>query len=405
MAATKPVTESTPIGVIIVAAGAGQRFGGDVPKQWKPLAGLSAVERSWLSFARGSLVKLGQFQTPSWIGVVVDEAHTEAAAQLNEGRTVASDIILGGATRRASVANALKVLPPEIGIVAVHDAVRPFWPQSKWDELVAHCHKQDGAILAVPVSDTLKRPEAGVLHTVDRAGLWLAQTPQVFRREILLHAHERAEKDAVEATDDALLVERAGGKVALVPSTAMNIKITTPEDWILAERIAGMTVSSAAMRVGMGYDTHRLGGPGPLVLGGVRFADAGGLIGHSDGDVLLHALCDALLGAAALGDIGRHFPPTDQRYAGIDSRRLVAATVELLRKAGYRPVQVDATILAEAPKIMPRAEEMRALIAAELGIGPGMVSIKATTNEKMGFIGRGEGIAAQAVAVIAPADR
>jgi 2-C-methyl-D-erythritol 2,4-cyclodiphosphate synthase len=156
------------------------------------------------------------------------------------------------------------------------------------------------------------------------------------------------------------------------------------------------------MRVGTGYDTHRLGGDGPLVLGGVRFADAGGLIGHSDGDALLHAICDALLGAGALGDIGQHFPPTDARFAGIDSRNLVRETVVILRRAGYRPVQVDATVLAERPKIMPQAEAMRKLIAEDLGIGSGMVSIKATTNEQMGFIGRGEGIAAQAIAVIAP---
>jgi 2-C-methyl-D-erythritol 4-phosphate cytidylyltransferase/2-C-methyl-D-erythritol 2,4-cyclodiphosphate synthase len=390
------------IGVIIVAAGSGERFGGDIPKQWKPLVGLTAVERSWLSFMRGSLVKLGQFQTPSWVCIVVDENHTSAANALNESRSVASTVVTGGPSRRQSVANALKVMPDDIEIVGIHDAVRPFWPQSKWDELVDACHGDDGAILAVPVSDTLKNDSGSQTVTVDRRNLWMAQTPQVFRAPVLREAHRQAELRGIDATDDADLVERAGGRVTIIPSTTTNIKITTPDDWNLALRIAGMTVSSAAMRVGTGYDTHRLGGDGPLVIGGVRFADHGGLIGHSDGDALLHAICDALLGAAALGDIGQHFPPSDSRLAGIDSRHLVRETVSLLKRAGYRPVQVDATVLAERPKIMPQAEAIRKIIAEDLGIGPAMVSVKATTNEQMGFIGRGEGIAAQAIAVIAP---
>lgn len=390
------------IGVIIVAAGSGERFGGDTPKQWKQLVGLTPVERSWLSFMRGSLVKLGQFQTPRWVCVVVDKDHVDAAKALNEAKTVASEVVIGGASRRQSVANALARLPDDIEIVAVHDAVRPFWPQSKWDELVAACRYNDGAILAVPVSDTLKNHSGSQTVTVDRRNLWMAQTPQVFRSDVLRQAHHQAEQKGIDATDDADLVERAGGRVEIVPSATTNIKITTLDDWNLALRIAGMTVSSAAMRVGTGYDTHRLGGDGPLVLGGVRFADTGGLIGHSDGDALLHALCDALLGAAALGDIGQHFPPSDSRFAGIDSRKLVKETVAILGRAGYRPVQVDATVLAEHPKIMPQAEAMRKIIAEDLGIGPGMVSVKATTNEQMGFVGRGEGIAAQAVAVIAP---
>lgn len=390
------------IGVIIVAAGSGERFGGDVPKQWKPLVGLTAVERSWLSFMRGSLVKLGQFQTPVWVCVVVDKDHVDVAKALNESRSVASEVVIGGATRRQSVASALKLLPENIEIVGIHDAVRPFWPQSKWDELVDACHDDDGAILAVPVSDTLKNHSGSQTVTIDRRNLWMAQTPQVFRADILREAHHQAEQKGIEATDDADLVERAGGRVTIIPSSTTNIKITSPDDWNLALRIAGMTVSSAAMRVGTGYDTHRLCGDGPLVLGGVRFADSGGLIGHSDGDALLHAICDALLGAAALGDIGQHFPPSDSRFAGIDSRHLVKETVAILSRAGYRPVQIDATVLAERPKIMPQAEAMRKIIADDLGIGVGMVSVKATTNEQMGFIGRGEGIAAQAVAVIAP---
>ncbi len=396
------MTNPATIGVIIVAAGSGKRFGGDVPKQWQSLGGLSPIERSWLSFTRGSLVKLGQFQIPAWVGIVVDAAHAAEAAALNESKAVESSVIMGGLTRRQSVANALRAMPADIEIVAVHDAVRPFWPQPQWDNLVAACRDDDGAILAVPVADTLKNHSGSQTVTVERRDLWLAQTPQVFRASTLREAHIQAEQRGIEATDDADLVERVGGRVAIIPSKTTNIKITTPDDWDLALRIAGMTVSSAAMRVGQGYDTHRLGGPGPLLLGGVRFSNTGGLIGHSDGDVLLHAICDALLGAAALGDIGQHFSPTDSRFAGVDSRKLVIETVLILKRAGYRPVQVDATILAERPKIAPHAEQMRQLIATDLGIGPAMVSVKATTNEEMGFIGRGEGIAAQAIAVIAP---
>lgn len=396
------MTNNISIGVIIVAAGSGERFGGDIPKQWKPLAGLSPVERSWLSFTRGSLVKLGQFQIPSWIGVVVDSAHIDPARALNESRIVASDVVVGGPTRRQSVANALKKLPDKIELVAIHDAVRPFWPQSLWDNLIAACHGIDGAILAVPVSDTLKNNSGSQTVTIDRRNLWMAQTPQVFRTGTLREAHRQAERQGFDATDDADLVERAGGRVEIVPSTTTNIKITTPDDWNLALEIAGLTVSSAAMRVGTGYDSHRLGGDGPLILGGVRFADTGGLIGHSDGDALLHAVCDALLGAAALGDIGQHFPPSDASLKGVNSRALLTETVALLKRAGYRPVQIDATVLAERPKISPRADEMRRFIAEAIEVGIGMVSVKATTNERMGFIGRGEGIAAQAIAVIAP---
>lgn len=396
------MADSLTIGVIIVAAGSGQRFGGDIPKQWKPLAGITPLERSCQSFMSGILREIHDSPIPTWVGIVVDDSHRESAEDVGKSLNASYDIILGGATRRQSVANALDRMPQTVDIVAIHDAVRPFWPQSKWTELVDACRYNDGAILAVPVSDTLKNHSGSQTVTVDRRDLWMAQTPQVFRADVLREAHRQAERTGSTATDDADLVERTGGRVEIIPSTTTNIKITTPDDWELALRIAEHAVSSAPMRVGTGYDTHRLGSDGPLMLGGVRFADSGGLIGHSDGDALLHAICDALLGAAALGDIGQHFPPTDARFAGIDSRKLVRETVALLNRAGYRPVQVDATVMAEQPKIMPRAMDMRRAIADDLGLDLTMVSVKATTNEQMGFIGRGEGIAAQAIATIAP---
>lgn len=396
------MTDSFSIGVIIVAAGSGQRFGGDIPKQWKLLSGSSLVERSCRSFLTESQTASMAAVKPAWLGIVVDDDHVSSASQLGDALSIRHAVIVGGATRRQSVANALAAMPESIDVVAIHDAVRPFWPKSKWGELIEACRYNDGAILAVPVSDTLKNHSGSQTVTVDRRHLWMAQTPQAFRAAILREAHAQAHRSGLEATDDADLVERAGGRVEIIPSTTTNIKVTTPDDWELALRIVESDVSSAPVRVGTGYDTHRLGGNGPLMLGGVRFADSGGLIGHSDGDALLHAICDALLGAAALGDIGQHFPPTDSRFDGVDSRKLVRETVALLERAGYRPVQVDATVLAEQPKIMPRAMEMRQTIAVDLGIGIEMVSVKATTNEQMGFIGRGEGIAAQAIATIAP---
>ena len=308
--------------------------------------------------------------------------------------------VRGGATRTESVRNGLQALPTDCDLVAVHDAARPFWPLNRWDQLVEEALRTGGAILSVPLADTIKRARGERCTTVDRRGLWAAQTPQVFRAKLLREAHVQAERDAYSGTDDAELVERIGGAVAIVPSTRANFKITTPEDWEQAERMAMTTQRVHPLRVGLGYDAHRLGGDGALMLGGMQLAPAGGLIGHSDGDVLLHAICDALLGAAALGDIGRHFPPGDPEFAGIDSRVLVRRTRAILHDAGFRVHQIDAVVMAEAPRLAPHIEAMRSVIAGDLGIEPAMVSVKATTTEKMGFVGRGEGIAAQAIVTV-----
>lgn len=312
-------------------------------------------------------------------------------------------IVKGGDSRAQSVANVLNAVSPEIDIIAVHDAARPFWPVSLWDDLVGQANSAGGAIFALPVHDTIKRASANGIETVDRSELWAAQTPQVFQAGLIRKAYAHATEAGIDATDDADLVQRLGGSVKVVSSTARNFKITTMADWEHAQFL----VSNVAppFRCGHGYDVHRLGSDGPLMIGGVRLADTGGLIGHSDADVLLHAICDALLGAAALGDIGVHFPPTDPRLKGIDSRELLRVTAAILRDHGFLPYQLDATVAAEAPKLAPHVLAMRELIAADLGIDLSAVSVKATTTEGLGFVGRGEGIAAYAVALIQPTPR
>lgn len=386
------------IAVIIAAAGRGERLGGEIPKAWRPLCGQSLIERGLNSFSAHNLSRHGQDCLVHWIGIAVDRDYTASAQALAAANAIHIEIVEGGATRVESVRNVLRRLPTDIDVIAVHDAARPFWPVTQWDELVREAWKWDGAILAIPVSDTLKRAEIGGMVTVDRHEVWAAQTPQAFRAEMLRRAHDQAGDDGVSATDDADLVRRVGGAIKFVHSTPRNFKITTPEDWDFASHIAAMETS---MRVGTGFDAHRLGSDGPLMIGGVRVADTHGLIGHSDGDVLLHAICDALLGAAGLGDIGKHFPPTDDRFKGIDSRELVRRTRTLLADAGMAPRQVDATILAEAPRMAPHIDSMRETIGRDLGLSIRDVSVKATTTEGMGFVGRGEGIAAQAIATIA----
>ena len=393
------------IAVIIAAAGSGERLSGEVPKPWRQLGGQTLVERAWRSFCPDSMRGAGQRYTVEWIGVAVDVAYQTAAQKIVSRCPVPMVIVAGGASRMASVRNVLREVPSTAELIAVHDAARPFWPIEKWDDLVSAAGRSGGAVLAVPVSDTLKRVSGMTLETVDRGGLWAAQTPQVFRAGLLREAHALGEREGIDATDDAELVRRAGGAVEVVASTPENFKITTAADWMLSERLTDTLTPPLPLRVGFGFDAHRLGGPGPLMLGGVKLADSGGLIGHSDGDALLHAVCDALLGAAALRDIGHYFPPGDPRYKGCDSRELVRETVRLVRRAGFVPAQVDATVMAEAPRLAPYITDMCQTIAADLGINPGRVSVKATTTEGMGFVGRGEGIAAQAVVTISPVKR
>jgi 2-C-methyl-D-erythritol 4-phosphate cytidylyltransferase/2-C-methyl-D-erythritol 2,4-cyclodiphosphate synthase len=390
------------IGVIIAAAGKGLRCGDGEAKQWRTLGGRTLVARAVSALGSEALTLS---ETPGrvvHIALVVDSDNTDRARHLAETVSVPITVVGGGATRTESVRAGISALPPDCDLIAVHDAARPFWPQSLWGALIAATISNGAAIFATRVTDTIKNTQDGGCRTIDRSSLWAAQTPQMFQADLLKAAHTAALDDGVHGTDDAELVERRGGQVVCVPAPATNIKITTPEDWALARLMTGETSSSAIPRVGIGYDAHRLGGECPLIIGGVRLAETGGLIGHSDGDVLLHAIADALLGAAALGDIGVHFPPNDPSLKGLDSRILLRQTHDLLIAEGYRPYQVDAVVMAEAPKLAPHTARMRELIATDLGLTVDFVSVKATTTEKMGFVGRGEGIAVQATATILP---
>jgi 2-C-methyl-D-erythritol 4-phosphate cytidylyltransferase/2-C-methyl-D-erythritol 2,4-cyclodiphosphate synthase len=395
-------TGTPRIAVIIAAAGSGERLGGDIPKPWRTLGGQSLLERAWQSFAPESLQRNDQKSLVDQVVLAVDAARVKDAQMSVKPSSIPTSVVVGGATRTASVRNALREVSDTLDIVAVHDAARPFWPRDKWDSLVDTAVRVGGAVPGIPVSDTIKRVESYITETVNRDRLWAVQTPQVFRAALIREAYERAARDGANATDDAELVRRVGGKVEVVPSTSRNFKITTASDWKLAELMVEGGYPIPQLRVGSGFDAHRLGGSNPLMLGGVKLSDSGGLIGHSDGDALLHALCDALLGAAALRDIGHHFPPDDPRFKGCDSRMLVRETIRILKDAGFAPVQADATVMAERPRLSTYIPDMCAAVASDLGLDIDLVSIKATTTEGRGFVGRGEGIAVQVVATIRP---
>jgi 2-C-methyl-D-erythritol 4-phosphate cytidylyltransferase/2-C-methyl-D-erythritol 2,4-cyclodiphosphate synthase len=397
---------------VVVAAGRGERLG--VPeKVLLPLAG-----RPMLSWSLGAL------EHAETIGsvVVVAGSHTlDAVSQLvrDEGFAKVQAIVAGGERRQDSVDAGLAVLPEGIEIVVIHDGARPLAEPQLFDRCAAVAAESGAAIAATPVADTLKRvAEDAIAGTVDRAGLWAAQTPQAFRMETLRRAMAASSGEIV--TDEARLCEVAGLPVSVVPASPANIKVTHAEDIpvadaLLRERRGGWREkggkeneeSSGHLplppRVGIGYDAHRFASGRRLVLGGVEIAHNRGLAGHSDADVLLHAIADAVLGAASLGDIGQHFPPSDERFRDADSQHLLREVARLAREAGWVPGNIDATLLAEAPRIGPHVPLMRERIAACLGLSPGAVSVKATTNEGMGSIGRGEGIAALATVTLVPA--
>jgi len=304
-------------------------------------------------------------------------------------------------------------VPEGTELVAVHDAARPLLAPRLVEALCAAAAGSGAAIPVLSVRDTLRRAEAGLSRGwQDRAGLCLTQTPQVFRIELLRRAYARLGDRAAGApiTDDAQLVEELGAAVQLVPGDPLNFKITEPADLAVAEQLLGAAggpfgasrLPSPDARTGLGYDVHRLVAGRRLVLGGVEIAHPLGLLGHSDADVLCHAIGDALLGAAGLGDLGQHFPPSDPRWKGARSLDLLASIVEKVTAAGLGVVNVDAMLVCEAPPIAPHAARMRENLAGVLRLQPARVSVKATTSERLGFAGRGEGIACFATALLAP---
>lgn len=385
------------VAAVVVAAGRGERLG--VPeKVLLPLAGQPMLV--W------SLRALERAGTVGSVVIVVGVHTREAIARLvrEEGFAKVQGIVPGGERRQDSVAAGLAAIPNETEIVVIHDGARPLAEPELFDACVRAAAKAGAAIAATPIADTLKRVAEGeIAATVDRTDLWAAQTPQAFRLSSLRQAMDASPGATV--TDEALLCESARLPVRVVPASAANLKVTRPEDIAVADALLRARFgeqSMTPMRTGIGYDAHRFAPGRRLVLGGVDIPHEQGLAGHSDADVLLHAIADAMLGAAALGDIGEHFPPSDERFRDADSQVLLRHAARLVREAGWVTANVDATLLAEAPRMAPHVPAMRARIAACLGIEPGAVGVKATTNEGMGAIGRGEGIAALAVATLVP---
>jgi len=372
---------------IVVAAGASTRAGPGAPKPWRLLAG-----RSVLRWSVEALAKAGARR----IVVVTAEDRQGDAAEVLQGLSNWSTTP-GGATRALSVQAGLAALVAEDGEqVLVHDAARPLVRTAHVEALLMALGEADGAIPALPVADTLKRGDGIVAETVSRAGLWRAQTPQAFRYRRLVEAYG-AWTDPKEPTDDAQVVERDGGRVALVPGDPLLMKLTYPEDFAMAELLAGQ---ARITRIGLGTDAHRWG-PGEAVwLCGVRIAHDQTLIGHSDADAGLHALTDALLGAIGDGDIGEHFPPSDPQWKGASSDRFLTHAASRVAARGGRIVNVDVTLVCERPKIRPYRDAMRARLAELLDLPIDRVSVKATTTEGMGFPGREEGLLAQAVASV-----
>jgi 2-C-methyl-D-erythritol 4-phosphate cytidylyltransferase / 2-C-methyl-D-erythritol 2,4-cyclodiphosphate synthase len=371
------------IAAILVAAGTGTRFGADQPKQFLLLAGKPVIRHAAEALA----------EHVSLLQPVGDAEPIEAALL---GLTGCLPPILGGATRQDSVRIGLEALARhDPDIVLVHDAARPFIPPGTIPALLAALAESQGAIPAAPVADTLKRVVRGVItETVPRTGLFRAQTPQAFHFAALLAVHRSG---VTGATDDAALLEAAGQSVEVVPGSDDNIKLTYPDDLVRLERIMATPLTP---RVGTGFDVHVLEAGRKLVLCGVSIPHDKGLAGHSDADVGIHALCDAIYGALAEGDIGRHFPPTETTWKDADSARFLSHAAQRIAARGARLANADVTLICERPKITPHAPAMIARLASLLGVSPGCISVKATTTERLGFTGRGEGIAAQAVVSI-----
>ena len=372
---------------VLVAAGRGTRAGLDANKVFYPVEGRSPLSRSLDAIA----------QTGLYEGIVLvlskDDFLAYRALTAREGAcSLVKSVVAGGKTRQESVFAGLKVVPESVEWVSIHDAARPFAGEALFRATLDAARETGSGVISTDVTDTVKRVEEGrAVETLDRERLRAVQTPQSFRREEILRAHMAALADGFAGTDDASLYEREFGSATLVTADGAreNVKLTHRGDFLRGD-----------VRMGTGYDVHRLVEGRPLVLGGVTIPWEKGLLGHSDADVALHALMDAMLGALGEGDIGRHFPDSDEQYRGIASTELLRRVVELARNKGYRVGNCDVTIVAQAPKLAPYIEEMRANVARVLGVDVSRVNIKATTTERLGFEGEGLGISAQAVAVM-----
>jgi 2-C-methyl-D-erythritol 4-phosphate cytidylyltransferase/2-C-methyl-D-erythritol 2,4-cyclodiphosphate synthase len=371
------------LAAILVAAGTGTRFGGGTPKQFLICAGKPLIRH-----AAEALLAHNVLLQP------VGDATQIGAALAGLPHL---PVVPGGAARQNSVRAGLEALAIHApDIVLVHDAARPVIPAGTIESVLAALADHQGAIPAVPVSDTLKRGAGGVIAaTVTRENLFRAQTPQGFHYQTLLRLHRDAAHAA--ATDDAALLEAAGLTVALTPGSEQNIKVTFTEDLSRLAHIFGVAMTP---RIGTGFDVHAFAPDRPMILCGVTIPHAQGLAGHSDADVGIHALCDAIYGALAEGDIGRHFPPSEASWKDADSAKFLVHAASRIAARGGRLANADITLICEQPKITPHATAMRTRLAELLGVPPDIISVKATTTERLGFTGRGEGIAAQAAVIV-----
>jgi 2-C-methyl-D-erythritol 4-phosphate cytidylyltransferase / 2-C-methyl-D-erythritol 2,4-cyclodiphosphate synthase len=391
-----------PVLALIVAAGRGSRAGEGIPKQYRPLGGSTVLTKTLAAFSGHSAI------TSIVVVIHPDDRDLYGAAVAELGPVCTKKLlpsVAGGATRQASVNAGLEAIAnmEEAAIVLVHDAARPFISNALLDRAIEGAQAWSAAIPGIAVTDTIKRIDASskVVETPPRLQLRAVQTPQAFALAPLLAAHRKAAlAGRHDFTDDGALMEWAGHEVRIFEGETSNIKLTNPEDFAAGNAMMSPQPSHHVTRVGTGFDVHTFGEGDYIMLGGIAIEHTHGLVAHSDGDVVLHALTDAVLGALAEGDIGTHFPPSDPQWRGASSDRFLAYAINRVRARGGIVDLLDATILAEAPRIGPHREPMRARIAEIAGIDIESVSIKATTTEKLGFTGRGEGIAAQAAATI-----
>jgi 2-C-methyl-D-erythritol 4-phosphate cytidylyltransferase/2-C-methyl-D-erythritol 2,4-cyclodiphosphate synthase len=385
------------VSAIIAAGGRSVRLGGDRPKQFLSLGGRPILQRSvdaflWSDRIADVVVAL----PPDLVG--------DAPAYLR-GRSKPIEIVEGGARRQDSVTNAFALVAGRADVVVIHDAARPLVSADLIRRTVDAAVECGAAISALPATDTVKRGDANlfIVGTLPRGEIFLAQTPQAFRVDVLRDALAQASASA-DATDEAALAERAGHRVRLIDGDPRNMKITTPDDLAVAERLIGAPalsrVEGTTLRIGNGYDLHRLATGRRLILGGVVIPFEKGLDGHSDADAVCHAVTDAILGGAGAGDIGRHFPDTDAAWKDADSLALLARAAQIIAAAGFSVVNVDVVVIAQRPKLVPYIDAMRANLARAMGVAADRVSVKGKTNEGVGSIGAGESIAVHAVALV-----
>lgn len=379
------------ISCIVLAAGAGRRMAYKENKIFILLGNYSIIQRTLQQVAR--IKGLGEI-----ILVVADGEEKYMANHIESlDISVPTRIVTGGSERQDSVGCGLKVVSNESSIIIVHDGARPLATTDMFESVVAAARKYGAATVGVPATDTIKRIDNNheVVETLIRSELYQIQTPQGFQKELFQEAYQKASDDAFLGTDDVSLVEYLGKPVHIVDGDYCNIKVTTPNDIAVAKRYLG--IEEKCMRVGFGYDIHQLKAGRPCILGGVHIESDVGPDGHSDADVLIHALMDAMLGAAGLRDIGFYFPPEDDQYKGISSLLLLGKVNSLLKERGLEAYNIDIMVISETPKLKPHIDDMKTNLQSVLHIPLERISIKATTNEMLGAIGRREGIAAQAV--------